>query len=851
MDRTKKRAAAALLALSMLLALSACGKNQDKDNAQQLSGTVYVPQFMDLNLDLGKQYDIDGGCTDGTNVYLLVDLYPDWENGEEGDTRSAIIRVPLDGGEPEELENFRPAEAPEGYSESSVYCRSLRAGADGSLWVEESIYAYSYDLPEDFDPETDYVWNYEMLDSVSLEYQVQLDSTGSEITSIDVSSLREKAEVEYLYSEGTLIDKDGDLFVSSNGKIVVLDSSMNIRFTVEDESLWGDSLVLLSDGNVGAQMTVRDPANDTYSRQVRAIDKSTRKWGESYEVPRNAYEIYSGGGDYLFYYMNGETLYGYKAEAEEGADPGERLLSWLEADIDSDNIVFFSFLADGRVVVMTRSWRGSGGPEVNLATLSAVDRSELPEKVTLTYATMYLGQDERLRILDFNKNSTTHRIQVTDYSEYATEEDYMAGITKLNAEILAGTVPDMMNVSNLPIRQYGAKGILEDLWPFLDGDAELGREKLMDRVFNAVEQDGKLYQVFSSFSIQTIIGATDVVGEDMGWTIAEFRDALASMPEGCTVFGEGSTKSDMLTTLLSLNLGSFVNWETGKCSFDSDSFKSILAFCDTFPLEFDYTNYEYSDSNSEPARIADGRQMLSQTSVYDFRSIQMHEAMFGGTDALQHLYLNYNYGPDGYTVEVSEVPVVNEWGGTNESNRLLPGRYITFKGYPMEDGGCGSTFIIGDGLAMSSACKDKEAAWSFMRQLLLPAAEDDSSYYYRWGFPVNKADFEKQAQEAMEVEYLTDSEGNQVLDLDGNPIQRSKGGWGWGTLDIDTQATTQSEYDQILELYNAIDSVYSYDTKIFEIVTEVAGSYFAGDKPLDDAASLIQNKVNTYVNENR
>lgn len=103
----------------------------------------------------------------------------------------------------------------------------------------------------------------------------------------------------------------------------------------------------------------------------------------------------------------------------------------------------------------------------------------------------------------------------------------------------------------------------------------------------------------------------------------------------------------------------------------------------------------------------------------------------------------------------------------------------------------------------------------------------------------------------MKVEYVTDGEGNQVLDLEGNPIQESKGGWGWATLNIDLQATTQQEYDQIMELYNTIDSIYSYDTKISEIVSDVAGSYFAGDKSLDETASLIQNRVNTYVNESR
>ena len=34
------------------------------------------------------------------------------------------------------------------------------------------------------------------------------------------------------------------------------------------------------------------------------------------------------------------------------------------------------------------------------------------------------------------------------------------------------------------------------------------------------------------------------------------------------------------------------------------------------------------------------------------------------------------------------------------------------------------------------------------------------------------------------AEYVKDSEGNNVLDPNGNPIQESKGGWGWGSLNI-------------------------------------------------------------------
>lgn len=54
-----------------------------------------------------------------------------------------------------------------------------------------------------------------------------------------------------------------------------------------------------------------------------------------------------------------------------------------------------------------------------------------------------------------------------------------------------------------------------------------------------------------------------------------------------------------------------------------------------------------------------------------------------------------------------------------------------------------------------------------------------------------------------------------------------------------------------MDLYNQVDRMSGSDNNVYDIVTEVSGSYFAGDRSLDDAASLIQNKVTTYVNESR
>ena len=807
MDHRIKKGLTALLAACMLLSLAACGKDQDED-AEKLSGTVFVPEFIDM--DLGKNSEVRGGCTDGAYIYLLTSKYPDREAGEEGDTTYSILRLSVDGGEPEPLENFKIDAAPEGYDQSYVYLSGIRAGADGSIWVEENLSAYSYDLPEDFDPETGNIWEYDLLDSIDKNYHIQLDSTGAEITRVDVSGLQEKAGIESMYSGGTLFDPKGNIYVSTDGKIVVLDSSLNVLFSVEDENFWGGELTLLSDGSVGTSITVRDAVNNTYTRQLRTIDPAAKDWGKSYELPRDAYNTYSGTGEYLYYYMRGETLYGRKAEAEEGAED-DKLLNLLDADISADQISFVTFLEAGRAVIMAEAYGSTTGRRETLAVLTPTPRSELPEKTTLTYATMYLSQDERNRIVDFNRSGVPYRIEVHDYSEYSTEEDYQAGIKKLNTEILAGKAPDIINTESLPLRQYGAKGILEDLWPFIENDQDIGgREGLMDRVFTAAEQDGKLYQIFDAFSIATVTGSPSVVGDRTSWTLQDLQDALAKMPEGCAVFNEYNTKSNILTLVMSMNLDSFLNWDTGECRFDSEEFKALLAFCDNFPLEYDWESSQNGDYD-EPTRIAEGRQMLVTEHISDFKSIQMQKAIFGGD--------------------------------------------ITYIGFPVEDGGVGSSFSVNSGLAMSASCADKEGAWTYMRQLLLPqyAGNENASHWGGHnGFPSNKADFQWMAEQSMIPDgYKTDEDGNQILDEDGNPIEESHSSWGINNFTIDVFATKQEEYDQIMDLYNQVDRMSGSDDNVYDIVTEVSGSYFAGDRSLDDAASLIQNKVTTYVNESR
>ena len=124
-----------------------------------------------------------------------------------------------------------------------------------------------------------------------------------------------------------------------------------------------------------------------------------------------------------------------------------------------------------------------------------------------------------------------------------------------------------------------------------------------------------------------------------------------------------------------MNLENFVDWDTGKCYFDTDTFKSLLAFCNTFASEFNYENVDWDTWEESDTRIITGKQMLIQGYLGSLDwSLQRYNALF----------------PDG----------------------------LSYIGFPMEDGSVGSSFSSSTGCAISTTCKDKDSAWRVLQRLL-------------------------------------------------------------------------------------------------------------------------------------
>lgn len=838
-----KRIFALLLAALMVMSLFAgCSKDGTKDPGKTDPGNSLIDQtkpsqttakyaykadYFDLAVPDGVQY-VNQICAAGTTLYASVGIQGEEITNTDPDTgetwsyynsRLGVLTIDPDTGICTELSNLQLPEVPEG-AEGSVNCYNMIGSDDGTLWMLVNVYATQYELPDDFDPNTDSKWNYPSTD-IGGSYLMHVAADGSTIASLDLSDTNNEDNEDGM--SGNLssfaVDAAGNLYVSDYNNIYVLDAEGNVQFKL-DGSQYNGSLCRLNAQQVGVMWyNYTDDVNaaDENGQYFVPIDLETKDWGEKVKLPSNVWSIFPGDDAYDFYYAYNNNIYGYAAKT----DTKEKLVDWLACDVDTNNMSGYAMLSDSRVAALMQDWN-TDPTTYQLIVLHRVDASEIKEKKVLTLACMYLDWNLRSMIVEYNKTNDEYRINVVDYSEYATDDDYNAGVTKLTTEIISGSVPDIFLTSNLPIDKYAAKGVIADLNTFMDGGNGLSRDYFVPQVMSALEKDGKLYELPTSFSVQTAYALSSIASQYDTWNVAAVQDAMTQLQEGATVFSNGWTKNTALSNCLSRNLSAFVDWTTGKCEFDSEAFQQLLAFCNSFPAETSDGDgaIAYASSadiavddamwDSDATRITNGKQLMSTIGMYSF---------------------------DSYIWNVYAIR-----------------DKITFTGYPTEDGS-GSSFELQMPMAISSVTKYPDAAWDFVCSIIKKMNTiDENNYYY--GFPISQAAFDAEMTDIMTEQYQLDENGEQVdWDGDGEPDKAIRGSYetmeNGETVYKDVYALTQEDIDQILGVINSTRSVYDYDQEILDIITDEVAAYFAGDKDVQTTANMIQSRVNLYVQEQR
>lgn len=808
MKKYREKIVASLFLCTMVLAFAGCNKGGSDDENQVKKDFYYVPEYHDLDLD--SDY-IGATAAVGNSLYLYGSSW----NDETGETAAGIYQydflsgqsseLPVDLGENASVEQmctdseenivmivsrYDPAvsevsEDTEG-TENADLQEDDSTGAEENDEASEESGALSKKMVAESEAADEDAADTQAYEEVEYTNYLELWKINPEDKSVaaklDIKPVFENpdsAYVQYLAMD----HEDNIYFSDGNSSIYILNKDGNKICTISVDN-WIESLFASAEGKV----YMRTWGNE--GMEVKPVDIQTKSLGEavtSENLNENAYsynQTYYKGLEKGILVSDSSNVFTYDFES----DVKEDLFAWLDADINSDDVDEIGQMSDGRIWAILREY-SEEKTKYSLVYLTKTPASEVPQKEELLFGTMWLNQSARKNIINFNKSNTIYHISVKEYST----DDYMTGLTQFNNDITSGNGPDIIDISYMDYKQYVSKGVLENLYPYMEKDG-INKEDYLVNVLEAFEVDGKLYGIVPQFYITTTIAKASKVGDTPGWTLSEMLD-FVERSEAENVFQYGSRESIFYYCIYN-NIDEFIDWETGECRFNGEDFIRVLEFANKFPEEIAYNSDEGISSKLRSDKV-----LLMQTSLSSVQEYQMMNGLFG--------------------------------------------EKTTYIGYPNSERKGNLIQPTNSSVALNAKSKNKDGAWEFVKTLISDDYQNSlvSERGSSWGFPLKKSALDKQFEYDMTPDYYEDENGNQV--------EQMKTSWGYDDFNMDIYAATQEEVDAVKEIIASAERTSgSVNEELTNIITEETGAFFKGQKSAKDTADIIQNRIQIYVKEN-
>ena len=731
-------------------------------NAPQTDGEMGSVRYQPTEVAVEDCYgQITDLCAVGQWVYFLAPVkvgettIADWETGEPVsriETQPGLFRLDLTTLEVQALPAFSfPAPAED--SDLSAGLQFLQAGADGPLWALRHEFSYSTSQQ-----------SYALL-QISLEGQVE-----------------RALPLPYASVEAFVPGEDGRLYVQWDSTIsVLLPDGTEVQTLPVEQA--GGSLCRCADA-LGVRYLSPRPGEEMQQSWFAALDLETLRWQEPAVLPGDGANLCAapGGTDLTYIYLSPRSgdLYG-DAQGET-----VKVVDFLSCGVDPREVTQVAGLEDGGILAACFGG-GSRYSEKKPSLLLLRPTAEQGQEARICLRLACYGLDSALiePILAFNRTNAACYIEVTDYQEYDLSGGSGAGLTRLATEILAGDVPDLFCTENLPVRTYAAQGILLDLNSCMAEDPEFSRDAFVEPLLQALELDGGLYELPCGFSVKTLFGLEETVSA-FTWTAEGMEQALSQLEPGATVLPRSYTRQEGKAFLCE-SLEAFVDWEAGRCRFESPAFLALLRLVASLPEEAAQLEEPWL---TQEGLLAVRQQLLIPVSLQSFEAVV------------------YQLEPVGDTA---------------------------FVGYPGDQGP--GRFACVRPMAISAACPAQAQAWQFLTGLL-----EDSTY-----FPVLREELEQLFQSSMEVRYSEDADG--TLQPEAITSYRPIDAQGRQGETIQVNALTPAQAETVMALIGETRDVARTDPALQEIVLDELDYYLAGAHTAEETAANIQSRASVYVAE--
>lgn len=483
-------------------------------------------------------------------------------------------------------------------------------------------------------------------------------------------------ESEQFYPYSMAVDGDGSMYLLGAMELRVYNVSGKLLSSFSMETERGVSLVTLSGGQV-VLSTAAAEDNGFQTGRVKLLNiESIGASLTDQSIVCRAYPGWSG----MALLNGGGGL--YTLDTESGAM--EAVLDWIDTDISPEDVVSVAARDQETIYLLSSTQAGT-----SLGTLTRMPAEKRTDAVI--NVGHFLMQPELSGVLsalavEFNQSQSEFRVHLVNYRNYRDGNQRLAADAAELDLMIAGD--DVVT-----------KAELTDLTALFDED--VGEGTILPGVYRGLVSEGGVTMLPQSVALNTCIGVRSILGENEGWTPAEFADVVRQHQDVAVI--QYGNAYDALTELLQ-NTASYVT-----------DYASLLEAVRNVPVE-DEAIYDLPANLEKRAipSLLDGTLLVKPVQIGSFTELLGYQSALG--------------------------------------------EELVLKGYPVNTGNGGALSNAMEVLAIPAASAHKQEAWTFLKEILTDEAM--TQYQQSCGFPILEETYARAEDEAMQGLSYTDDSGD-------------------------------------------------------------------------------------------
>lgn len=475
----------------------------------------------------------------------------------------------------------------------------------------------------------------------------------------------------------------------------------------------------------------------------------------------------------------------------------ENVLDYDNAFVNISDLNYATplYVDDDTIIVFTNLYLGSLSKRTVYAFKRAESNPNVGKQIIDVYSLIpYVSYAEAEAILKFNQESSDYyaTMRFSDYDFGGSDDvemnnSFAQTTNQLIVDIMSGDGPDIV-LNGFSSSEFNNPDYFVDLNSMIAADTNYDADKYFDNIIKASQSDdGGLYQIPASFSIDAIMAKVSDVGEGhIGFTYESYEKFLDEVCNGVSPIKE--SRDSFLG--LCISFGYFNYLKDGKVDFNSEEFRKACEFA----------------NKNFPEKLSD----REETAIIIIGS---------GCGVLTEPRRMNLFDP-GY--------LFSDIGGTPEA--------VGFYGFPFSEEH-GPTALIGTSAAISATIDDskKNACWDLIKIML----DDEVQESITDSFPMNKSALMK-----LLINLADDADKGYeaYVRMGYNDAEIAQFNFQRANRDI-----IDSLYNSVL----SITDVSRSDSSLDIIVAEEIPAYFAGQKSFDEVVSIINDRAQTIYDERK